>query len=85
MAWSTFIKDYPGAWRCIVLMYFEVSSPWTEPVKDTADSSPHPFCCTVCKDRPTFKSAKALAQHNRIKHKITNPVSKYVDDSGVCP
>ena len=44
------------------------------------------FVCEICTSpRPAFCTAKALAQHKRIKHKMRNNIRCYIDDSGVCP
>jgi len=47
--------------------------------------SQHEFACSLCAARPAFKNAKALASHMRSKHKVTSPLNKYIDTSGICP
>eukprot|EP00973_Karenia_brevis_P027721 3820619-Karenia_brevis.AAC.1 len=56
----------------------------TERVK-VMSSTALKFVCELCEAKPAFKSAKALASHQRAKHKFRNPLGAYLDDSGICP
>jgi hypothetical protein len=64
--------------------YAEYADPCTDHVLQSCLGQ-HEFACTLCSSNPAFKSAKALASHMRSKHKVTNPLNRYIDNSGICP
>jgi len=83
-AWALLISDFPHEWRELVNGYIEYADPCTERVTQSSHSQ-HEFACGLCAARPAFKNAKALASHMRSKHKVTSPLNKYIDNSGICP
>ena len=83
-AWPLLIIEFPQEWRELVNSYTEYENPCTSSVVQPPNDL-YEFSCSLCVGGPAFKSAKALASHVRIKHKVTNPLNTYVDDSGICP
>ena len=91
--WFSLISTYPKQWLDIVGKYHTCASCLDEVVtaaEATACSSTTPLTCSLCVassngDVKVFKSAKALAQHQRILHKVKSPIPLYIDDSGICP
>eukprot|EP00973_Karenia_brevis_P053974 7496819-Karenia_brevis.AAC.1 len=83
--WFEFMCAFPSEWKELVAMYFDDGS-MDENTTLTVDGIETGafFRCTLCLSK-NFKNSKALAQHMRIKHKVTNPVNKYIDGSGICP
>ena len=77
-AWTLLIVEFPQEWRELVNSYTEYENPCTSSVLQPHNDL-YEFSCNLCVGRPAFKSAKALASHMRTKHKVTNPLSKYVD------
>ena len=83
--WLRFILSFPSRWHQLVDMLFYSQSCLDRQQigQDTAQLS---FKCELCNDpQPAFASSKALAQHQRIKHKMRSVLRLRVDDSGVCP
>eukprot|EP00973_Karenia_brevis_P043593 6040763-Karenia_brevis.AAC.1 len=56
----------------------------TERIKETTCTALE-FTCNLCVAKPAFKSAKALASHQRVKHNMRNPLGVFLDSSGICP
>ena len=83
-AWALLMIGFASEWSMLVKGYFEFQSPMTERV-ETVSSNSLDFVCNLCDERPAFKNAKALASHQRTKHKLRNPLTDYLDDSGICP
>ena len=80
--WMLFIVDDSDMWSTFVSKLFFVHSCLDKSVKpNVADSNA--FCGLTCAHRPAFVDAKALAQHNRVKHGSKAPISAFVDGSGV--
>ena len=83
--WHTFIKYSTQLFKQCVHDLF-----WDTSVLDS-NNTVHPntpahesFICTTCPGRPAFFSDKALKQHQRIKHGVTNIMKYYVHCTS-CP
>ena len=48
-----------------------------------AASENQAFTCVQC--NVSFSSCRALRLHMRAKHKVCNPIMRFLDDSGICP
>ena len=83
-AWTLLVSNFPDEWKELVNGYTEYEDTCTDRVVQSSDGQ-HEFTCSLCASRPAFTSAKALASHIRCKHKVTNPLNKYIDNSGICP
>ena len=82
--WALLINEFPHEWRELVNGYAEYEDPCIDHVSQSQVGQ-HEFACTLCSSHPAFKNARALASHMRSKHKITNPLNRYIDNSGICP
>jgi len=83
-AWTSLINEFPYEWKELVNGYTEYENPCTDRVLQSSHGQ-HEFVCSLCATSPAFKNAKALASHIRCKHKVTSPLNKYIDNSGICP
>ena len=83
-AWTLLITEFPDEWKELVNGYTDYEDSCTDRVVQSYHGQ-HEFTCSLCASSPAFKSAKALASHIRCKHKVTNPLNKYIDNSGICP
>ena len=85
LAWLEFMKNEADGWHALVDKLFYVQScldRQAQPVETVQLT----FVCDICANpKPAFCTAKALAQHKRIKHKMRSNIRCYIDDSGVCP
>ena len=85
-AWFQFMSNQREKWHRLVDNLFYSHSCLDQRASEHEGSNPLTFKCEVCcEPRPAFATAKALAQHQRIKHKTRNVLRLYVDGSGVCP
>ena len=83
-AWALLINEFPYEWQELVNGYSEYEDPCTDRVLESAHGQ-HEFACSLCASCPAFKNARALASHIRCKHKVTSPLNRYIDNSGICP
>ena len=80
-----FLRDFPNKWEQLAGQLFYLES-CLDRQQHVHDSQMLTFECDLCPcPRPAFSTAKALAQHKRIKHQMRNAVRFYIDGSGVCP
>ena len=91
--WQKLMLDYPTQWAEIVQKYNVCDSVLDDAVRRGDVDDSNMYVCNLCTsslsaDCPNVrrvKSAKALAQHQRIYHNVRSPIPYYIDDSGVCP
>ena len=85
------MSNYPRQWHDIIDKYHTRSSVLDDPTGPNEVDSKEDchFVCDTCSivgmKVVSFKSAKALARHCRILHKVVSPILQYIDDSGICP
>ena len=83
--WGDFIKDNPSMWDdCVEALFFSNSALDKRTCSDQCPDVQHK--CPHCVDpKPCFKTAKALATHNRVIHGFRSPMRFYASEKGVCP
>jgi len=83
-AWASFIISFPAQWRSLVKSMIIQDMPLDSPVEKTElPAAAARFQCPSCPAR--FPTEKALASHQRAKHKLRSPFLAYLPKSGVCP
>jgi len=83
--WMEFITAQSDRWHTLTNSLFYTNSCLDKSVGVDNESQLN-FQCQICAaPQPAFATAKALAQHQRTKHKMRVNLRWYVDDSGVCP
>ena len=80
-AWFQIMESCPSEWKDIVKLYVSYSSTLRRPAQDSEIGSAH--TCSECQAR--LHTERALKSHCRTKHAHRNPVSKFIDASGICP
>ena len=84
-AWFDFMLNRADNWHALVGQLFYVQS-CLDRQAPTIPTIQLTFVCEICTSpRPAFCTAKALAQHKHIKHKMRNNIRCYIDDRGICP
>ena len=80
--WWSLMLNFRSEWKAIVASYFSLLDDHVQtlPVQMPAALS---FACSVCSC--TFRSAKALGQHSRVKHGLRSLPAACLPDISVCP
>jgi hypothetical protein len=80
--WMHFMTQSPEEWRALVDSLF-----YTESVCDRVKTVSHDLAlsCEICGLMgPCFATNKQLAQHQRIKHGMTNEVKQHIGKESIC-
>ena len=85
-AWADFIVEEPLAWHDLVVkVYFSNSCLDRNAMPCDDMTFVNIFACHVCAHKPSFPTNKAYLQHMRKVHDFHDPITEYIDGSGICP
>jgi len=83
--WFCFVCQWPHQWKQIVdkLVFFESACAAAVPIASPGIDLPAKHQCLEC--NLEFRSWKALALHNRVKHGCRTELRRYIGGDGICP